>query len=157
MAPDSKSGYLPGRQRNHDAFYLPENIRYLGPLPLYLAVAWWGLLNARPFDRQDIARAFRIDVRRASGIMGYLCHRIRPGVVRLEHMVSRDSKGHRKMSVLVTEVMSPAPLMTCVSDTKPDADLARKLSRWLLSRPTGHDEKQHRQWRAACPVQIEEI
>lgn len=56
-------------------YIIPDEIKELGDMPLFRAVAWWGFLNQKEFSRNDVSEAFRIDPRRASGIINYICHR----------------------------------------------------------------------------------
>ncbi|WP_089181492.1 CaiF/GrlA family transcriptional regulator [Serratia marcescens] len=60
------------RQSNHDGYMLPTCLNHLPPMPLYLAVAHFGLLNNEPLTRELICQAFCIDTRRALEVMRYL-------------------------------------------------------------------------------------
>lgn len=60
------------RQSNHESYVLPALLDHLPPMPLYLAVAHFGLLTGKPVSREVICRAFHLDTRRALEIMRYL-------------------------------------------------------------------------------------
>ncbi|MEL5615770.1 CaiF/GrlA family transcriptional regulator [Serratia marcescens] len=64
--------YVTPRQSNHEVYTLPECLANFPPMPLYLAVAHFGLLSGRPLSREDISQAFHIDRRRALEVMRYL-------------------------------------------------------------------------------------
>ena len=36
---------------------MPEEIRHLGEMPLFRAVAWWGFLRNKEFSRNDVSKA----------------------------------------------------------------------------------------------------
>ena len=60
------------RQSNHEGYVLPTTLDHLPPMPLYLAVAHFGLLTGKPVSREVICQAFHLDTRRALEIMRYL-------------------------------------------------------------------------------------
>ncbi|WP_181409081.1 CaiF/GrlA family transcriptional regulator [Serratia sp. SRS-8-S-2018] len=60
------------RQSNHESYVLPTCLEHLPPMPLYLAVAHFGLLSGQPLSRAMICQAFHLDTRRALEIMRYL-------------------------------------------------------------------------------------
>lgn len=64
-----------GKQKRQGNFYMPKEIQHLGDMPLYRAVACWGYLTQKEFTRNDVSEAFKIDTRRASGVLNYICHR----------------------------------------------------------------------------------
>lgn len=60
------------QQKHHGHFHIPDEIRHLGDMSLYRAVAWWGFLRKTEFTRDDVSQAFQIDLRRSSGILSYI-------------------------------------------------------------------------------------
>ncbi|MGN2498410.1 CaiF/GrlA family transcriptional regulator [Serratia bockelmannii] len=73
--PDDSAGIgrrVTPRQSNHESYVLPVILDHLPPMPLYLAVAHFGLLTEKPLSREMICQAFHLDTRRALEIMRYL-------------------------------------------------------------------------------------
>lgn len=60
------------RQSNHGEYTLPDCLVNYPPMPLYLAVAHFGLLTQQILSREVICQAFHIDTRRALEVMRYL-------------------------------------------------------------------------------------
>ncbi|HFT7668211.1 TPA: CaiF/GrlA family transcriptional regulator [Serratia marcescens] len=60
------------RQSNHEEYTLPDCLAGYPPMPLYLAVAHYGLLTQRVLSREVICQAFHIDTRRALEMLRYL-------------------------------------------------------------------------------------
>ncbi|HIF6628455.1 TPA: CaiF/GrlA family transcriptional regulator [Serratia marcescens] len=60
------------RQSNHEEYTLPGCLTKYPPMPLYLAVAHFGLLTQQILSREVICQAFHIDTRRALEVMRYL-------------------------------------------------------------------------------------
>lgn len=150
-----------GKQRNHGDYHIPASIRHLGELPLYRAVAWWGLFRGTLFNRDDVSRAFRIDPRRASGIMNYLSHRLKAeDDIRLEHSTTTDGRRGRLLSIRVLDVASsrmphrPVPPVRRQADRNHRRD--RDMVHWLLTRPAANDAARMARWKAACPVTADE-
>ncbi|WP_079900079.1 CaiF/GrlA family transcriptional regulator [Salmonella enterica] len=63
--------HYPG-QTNHDACFIPENVRQYAGEPLYIIVAHWCLLQQNWVQRNQISEAFHITARRASYLIAYL-------------------------------------------------------------------------------------
>ncbi|POT56157.1 CaiF/GrlA family transcriptional regulator [Citrobacter amalonaticus] len=152
-------GTVRGGQSNHGDFYMPAEIRHLGGMPLYRAVAWWGLLTGKAFSREQVCQAFRVDQRRASGVLNYLCHRYHHDDITFESYSRHLPGGHRQLTIRILAVKesakrpaSPTP-STPRRRSIPTGDNAdRLMARWLLSRPSGNDEARLAAWKAACPV-----
>lgn len=138
---------LKNRQK-HRLPRMPASIRHLGPLPLYRAVAWWGLYLAREFDRDDICRAFQISPRQASNVICYLCRRDEQRDIVLETRKVRDRR-----VIQVLEIIPPGRRSAGREESRPEADEGqeRQMVRWLLSRPVGDDVGQIEAWIAAFP------
>lgn len=60
------------RQSNHEEYTLPDCLAHLPAMPLYLSVAYFGLLTQLVLSRELICRAFHIDSRRALEMLRYL-------------------------------------------------------------------------------------
>lgn len=148
------------KRRAEHRFHMPEEIRHLGEMPLFRAVAWWGFLRNKEFSRNDVSQAFHIDLHRASGILHYLCHRYDKHDIEFSVRKTAVRGGHCQ---LLVKIHSPA---TAGNLTAPPAKAApatrqvkkstatddRQLSHWLLSRPTGNNEAKLAAWKAACPL-----
>ncbi|MTH46058.1 CaiF/GrlA family transcriptional regulator [Intestinirhabdus alba] len=144
-----------GKQNNHEDFSVPPEISHLGDLPLYRAVAWWGLLRGSAFSRGDVSEAFHIDLRRASGILHYICHRNEGNDITFEvrRIPIRGGRSQLMMRILAVSDKSPADgKRVGRKPGKKKDDRDRLLSRWLLSRPKSGDIVSIAAWKAACPV-----
>lgn len=147
------------KQSNHQDFHTPQSIRHLGEMPLYQAVVWWGYYLEREFSRDELSRAFRIDHRRASAILNYICHRLNNQEVVLEFHNKSVDGGRCRLYVKVTSVSlkkccAPKKTGPVVNEREPliSKEQERELSRWLLSRPSSTDKDRLEKWKAACPV-----
>lgn len=101
--PDGDVCWVEGTQGNHLQWVLPANLAHLNAPPLYMAVAWWGLLRGSPFTRADVSGAFRIAPRRAADVMKYICT-ARTDSIRCESWVKKG-----EMYLSVAEVSDPSP------------------------------------------------
>jgi hypothetical protein len=87
--------FVPPRQGNHAGYYLPAECSDLPDgVPLYMAVAVWGLRLGEAFSVRDMCRAFRIDRRRGAGVRDYLTG-APPGVCCRQRVV-RQGHGRRE-------------------------------------------------------------
>lgn len=71
----SKAGHgaaVSGRQSNYGDYRLPEGLAVTPSAPLYQAAAFWGWQLGRAFNRDELAEAFHISVRRAGDVMSYI-------------------------------------------------------------------------------------
>lgn len=58
------------KQSNYDTYFMPKEVEDIGTdLPLYRLVSYWGLRRRDYICRDDIAKAFGISLRQASGII----------------------------------------------------------------------------------------
>lgn len=71
-APSEARRRVAPRQSNHEGYMLPTCLADLPAMPLYLAVAHYGLLTHQMISRELICQAFHIDARRALEVMRYL-------------------------------------------------------------------------------------
>jgi hypothetical protein len=149
-----------GKQSNHGDFYMPVSIRHLGDMPLYRAVAWWGLYLGREFNRDDISRAFLIEPRRASGILNYLTRSHADDDIAFKIRKRQVRGGHCQLSLHILAV-SPTSTITVPRvksgprsrSLRADVSYDRQMARWLLSRPVADSGARFEAWRAACPVE----
>ena len=108
-----------GKQSNHGCFLIPQEIRHLRNLPLYRAVAWWGLIRGSEFTRTEVSQAFQIDLRRASDILHYICHRYEGNDITFQHRKIPARGGHHLLVLRILSV-EPAPV-TAAGQGKPGA------------------------------------
>ena len=92
------------RQRNHESFHTPDNIKHLKGLPLYKSVAWWGYLLGCEFTREELSNAFRIDLRRASGVINYLCHRLHDDSIQIKTRKISRVRGNAALCLQILSV-----------------------------------------------------
>ncbi|MGV3346923.1 CaiF/GrlA family transcriptional regulator [Enterobacteriaceae bacterium LUAb1] len=102
-ASQGKSRKVTGKQGNHGGYHLPECLAHMGSPTLWLAVACWGQMCARPVSREDIAQAFRISPRRAADVMTYILSD-HSDVVKVEKTVDRVGSGHRQARFRILDV-----------------------------------------------------
>lgn len=155
----NQDAIVQGKQSNHGDFFMPVSIRHLGDIPLYRAVAWWGLLRGTEFTRDDVSRAFHIEARRASGILNYICHRNDDGDITFE-IGKRALRGAQSLLVVRILAVKDRPVICRrgkpVSQTRVSGNPDRLMARWLLSRPAGNNAERLALWKAACPTKISE-
>lgn len=131
---------IAGKQRNHGGFQLPASLVHLTDPPLYLAVAYWGLLTGGGFTREDVSQAFRISQRRAADVMSYIS-RERSDVITCERQLTREGRGRRSLALIITAVREPMPVMTPPpprarkTPSPGAAEQVQRLRHWFLSRP----------------------
>lgn len=148
QAPVTGEGRVPGypvqgRQSNHGAWWRPDSLSYLPPMPLYLAAAHWSVQAGTPLTGRIVCEIFRIEPRRALEVLRYLLHGQSP--VQAERL-----PGHllrvRVVSVPVTlssaggvapRRAKPAGLVPAMRPLPaPGRELAHaELLRWFLNRP----------------------
>ncbi|MEL5428873.1 CaiF/GrlA family transcriptional regulator [Serratia nevei] len=76
---DAEGEWVQGQQGNHERYFRPACLANLPTMPLYLAVAYWGLLTGELLSVASLGQAFRIEQRRASEVLRYFV-RYRVGV-----------------------------------------------------------------------------
>lgn len=62
-------------QSNHEATFIPESVSQYYQQPLYIIIALWCKQQNRWINRNDIAQAFCMPVRRASFQLSYITRR----------------------------------------------------------------------------------
>lgn len=148
------------RKESTEDFYRPASIRHLGDIPLYRAVAWWGFLLGAEFTRNDVSRAFRIDQRRASGILNYICNRHDPNDIVYRVRKLPPKHGNQLMSVEIIHIEGCQKVKrgcTTAKTIKQDPTTSnhdRLLAQWLLSRPMSSDIQRFVEWRRKCPCEL---
>ncbi|EEL2954738.1 CaiF/GrlA family transcriptional regulator [Salmonella enterica] len=68
----SGNGIHYSRQTNHDACFIPENVRQYKGEPLYILIAHWCMQQKNWVQRSQISEAFHIPPKRASYFISYL-------------------------------------------------------------------------------------
>ncbi|WP_145535218.1 CaiF/GrlA family transcriptional regulator [Yersinia thracica] len=138
------SNQIKGRQSNHGDFYLPVCLSHLGKPPLYMAVAYWGLLKKTPFTRDDLSTAFHITVRRAADVMTYIYSERQNCITSRKSLVSTGS-GHSCLYLQILAVIEPAPLRQAYQPPERrrisayNKEGQQELWHWLLTRPVKGD------------------
>ncbi|QLS06151.1 CaiF/GrlA family transcriptional regulator [Citrobacter freundii] len=147
------------QQKHHGHFHIPDEIRHLGDMSLYRAVAWWGFLLKTEFTRDDVSQAFQIDLRRSSGILSYICHRHGYDDITFEMRKIPVQGGCCQLAVRIlkvatppTSVRKPEKSSNTRKDVKTNNQLDQLMARWMLSRPTGNNATQLEAWKAGCPI-----
>lgn len=64
-----KSETIHPRQSNYDTYFVPQEVGHIRDVPLYRLVSYWGMQKQNYVCRDDIATAFGISLRQASGII----------------------------------------------------------------------------------------
>ncbi|ENJ9364392.1 CaiF/GrlA family transcriptional regulator [Salmonella enterica] len=78
-----------------DGWIPPPGMADMAEAPLYLAVAVWGLRQARIITTEDVCRNFCITGRRAVDILHYIAHEGRRWVTSERHVIIRDDRWRR--------------------------------------------------------------
>lgn len=129
-----------GKQSNHGDFHLPACLGHLTDPPLYLAVAYWGLLTGSRLSRATVSETFRISERRAADVMSYIS-RERCDVIDCVRKITREGRGRRGLTLTITAVRAlvqtpPSPPVRGRKTPRPGAaDMSRELRHWFLRRP----------------------
>ncbi|MBS9438305.1 CaiF/GrlA family transcriptional regulator [Photorhabdus noenieputensis] len=134
---------ITGKQSNHGDFRLPVCLSHLNDTPLYMAVAYWGLLKGRGFTKSEISQVFRVSERRARDVMNYIYNE-RRDVISCEKVFFREKHGSRRLMLIVTAVVKPMPQRNPILVTK-TVKSARSLTSsrihhmrtWFLQRACG--------------------
>lgn len=159
MKASSDQNIVKGRQRNHEEYHRPVSIRHLECMSLYRAVAWWGYYLGREFNRNDVSLAFRIEPRRASAILNYLCYRHDSNDMSVDFHKIPVKGGHRQLSVQIRAISDNSRIEkkeikernTLIIDKPKNHQMAR----WFLSRPALCNSDNVAAWKAACPASEE--
>lgn len=129
-----------GKQSNHGDFLLPACLGHLNDPPLYLAVAYWGLVTGSPLSRAIVSETFRISERRAADVMSYIS-RERCDVIDCERKITREGKGRRGLTLTIRAVRALVPAASAPpargrkAQRPGAADMTRELRHWFLRRP----------------------
>lgn len=128
------------RQSNHESYVLPACLDHLPPMPLYLAVAHFGLVMGKPLSREMICQAFQLDTRRALEIMRYLLN----GAPRVTCKCLSLMKGQgyclRILAIAtpeqsVAETTSSQTTVRLRGSTAEREQAQQRLRQWFLRRP----------------------
>lgn len=126
---------IKGTQSNHGSWHLPQNLQHLESPPMWLAVAWWGLLRKEAISRDDVSQAFHISQRRAGDVLYYLSRHCTQTVISCwKKSTTKTSKGTSiRCRLFITEIKE-----------KPAKDRVKKYTDNLLSvkknNPNRNDE-----------------
>ncbi|WP_337061216.1 CaiF/GrlA family transcriptional regulator [Serratia marcescens] len=130
------------RQSNHEEYTLPDCLVNYPPMPLYLAVAHFGLLTQQILSREVICQAFHIDTRRALEVMRYLVNGAPSVTCECLSLVQRRGYCLRVLSIASGEsaTQSATPPFSRTSARKRGSTLEREraqqqVRQWFLRRP----------------------
>ncbi|MBH2627293.1 CaiF/GrlA family transcriptional regulator [Serratia marcescens] len=130
------------RQSNHEEYTLPDCLTSYPPMPLYLAVAHFGLLTQQILSRDVICQAFHIDTRRALEVMRYLVNGAPSVTCECLSLIQRRGYCLRVLSITSGESAADnaSPLSSRASTRKRGSTLEREraqhqLRQWFLRRP----------------------
>ncbi|OCQ54167.1 DNA-binding transcriptional activator CaiF [Photorhabdus australis subsp. thailandensis] len=134
---------ITGKQSNHGDFRLPVCLSHLNDTPLYMAVAYWGLLKGRAFTKSEISQVFRVSESRAKDVMNYIYNE-RRDVISCEKVFFREKQRSRRLMLIVTAVTEPMPQRSPTSATKTTkstrsrtSSQANHMRTWFLQRACG--------------------
>lgn len=134
---------ITGKQSNHGTFRLPVCLSHLNDTPLYMAVAYWGLLKGRAFTKSEISQVFRVSESRAKDVMNYIYNE-RRDVISCEKVFFREKQRSRRLMLIVTAVTEPMPQRSPTSVTKTTksarsrtSSQANHMRTWFLQRACG--------------------
>ncbi|HFT7665018.1 TPA: CaiF/GrlA family transcriptional regulator [Serratia marcescens] len=142
LFPVSEKKRIAPRQSNHEEYTLPDCLVNYPAMPLYLAVAHFGLLTQQILSREVICQAFHIDTRRALEVMRYLVNGAPSVICECLSLIQR--RGYCLRVLAITSVESAtenAPLPSSrASARKRGSTLEREraqhqVRQWFLRRP----------------------
>ncbi|NGH10028.1 CaiF/GrlA family transcriptional regulator [Serratia marcescens] len=130
------------RQSNHEEYTLPDCLVNYPSMPLYLAVAHFGLLTQQILSREVICQAFHIDTRRALEVMRYLVNGAPSVTCECLSLIQRRGYCLRVLSIASGEsaAESAHPPSSRTSARKRGSTLEREraqhqVRQWFLRRP----------------------
>lgn len=130
------------RQSNHEEYTLPDCLVNYSSMPLYLAVAHFGLLTQQILSRELICQAFHIDTRRALEVMRYLVNGVPSVTCECLSLIQRRGYCLRVLSIASGESAADnaPPLSSRTSARKRGSALEREraqhqVRQWFLRRP----------------------
>lgn len=95
-------------QRNHEIYVIPRSVMPWAGEALYLLVARWCQQQAGWINRNDIARAFHLPVRRATFQLSYISRK--KSRVKCQVRYQREAgEGKRQCAELLVEQVLPPP------------------------------------------------
>lgn len=130
------------RQSNHEEYTLPDCLVNYPSMPLYLAVAHFGLLTQQILSREVICQAFHIDTRRALEVMRYLVNGAPRVTCECLSLIRR--RGYCLRVLSIASIESAAENATSPSSRTPARKRGSALEReraqhqvrqWFLRRP----------------------
>ncbi len=128
------------RQSNHESYVLPACLDHLPPMPLYLAVAHFGLVMRKPLSREMICQAFQLDTRRALEIMRYLVNGAPRVTCKCLSLMQGQGYCLRILAIATPEqsVADSAPSQTTArlrGSTAEREQAQQQMRQWFLRRP----------------------
>ncbi|HCR2979767.1 TPA: CaiF/GrlA family transcriptional regulator [Serratia marcescens] len=128
------------RQSNHESYVLPACLDHLPPMPLYLAVAHFGLLTGKPLSREVICQAFHIETRRALEIMRYLVNGAPRVTCKCQSLMQGQGYCLRILAIATPEqadgtAASPSSPARARGSTAEREQAQQQMRQWFLRRP----------------------
>lgn len=96
-----------GKQSNHGGYRLPTELVHLTDVPLYIAVAHWGLIKGTSITRDEISQVFHITARRAADVMTYI-HVAKAQTITSVKRVTRVPGERRNLRLKITAIAHDA-------------------------------------------------
>ncbi|MFT8258143.1 MAG: CaiF/GrlA family transcriptional regulator [Candidatus Symbiodolus clandestinus] len=140
-----KSEIIHPKQSNYDTYFIPQEVGHIRNVPLYRLVSYWGLLKNSYICRDDIATAFGISLRQASGIISSIYRKHQDIICSIKRV--KSGKGNiAKNYMLIHKIVEEekkekkrtANLLPCprIAREKRSQDKGQVLWSRLLTRPT---------------------
>lgn len=138
-----KSEIIHPKQSNYDTYFIPKEVGHIRNVPLYRLVSYWGLQKKNYVCRDDIATAFGISLRQASGIISSIYRKHQDIICSIKRV--KSGKGNiAKNYMLIHDVLEEKKKKRAVVilpslpgvRAKKSQDKGQLLWSCLLSRPT---------------------
>lgn len=138
-----KSEIIHPKQSNYDTYFIPKEVGHIRNVPLYRLVFYWGLQKKNYVCRDDIATAFGISLRQASGIISSIYRKHQDIICSIKRV--KSGKGNiAKNYMLIHDVLEEkkkkraVAILPCLRGirAKKSQDKGQVLWSRLLSRPT---------------------
>jgi CaiF/GrlA transcriptional regulator len=138
-----KSETIHPKQSNYDTYFIPKEVGHIRNVPLYRLVSYWGLQKKNYVCRDDIATAFGISLRQASGIISSIYRKHQDIICSIKRV--KSGKGNiAKNYMLIHDVLEEKKknraeaILPCLRGVRAKKTQDKRQVLWsrLLSRPT---------------------
>lgn len=137
-----KSEIIHPRQSNYDTYFIPKEVDHIRNVPLYRLVSHWGMQKKNYVCRDDIATAFGISLRQASGIISSIYRKHQDIICSIKRVKSGKgniAKNYMLIHNILDEKKKPrsVTVLPCQRTTRVKKIQSKGQSLWsrLLSRP----------------------